>query len=223
MSCAWRNASRDRPSRKSPAIASRGAKAMACTRPSRLVPALAQLPRTGRRSARRSVTSQGSAMLGAELLRHVGDAVLEALVLVGEGELGAFAARRLRDAVGDRAVAEQPVTRIFLPERSMPRVAAIILSGLRAALPSCLIALGTAPSAALRPRRRSTEDPARHFPGGRNRLRPGEGLRLLLGHRDRGDLRAAAHLRLPRAPGEAGAEHRRSAAAGHRRRQDLSR
>ena len=50
---------------------------------------------------------------------------------------------------------------------------------------------------------------ARHLSGRRNRLRSGEGLRLLLGHRHRGDLRAAAHLRLPRAAGEARAEHRR--------------
>ena len=60
MSCAWANAARENPSRKLPAIASRGAKAIACTRPSR--------PSQCRFSSWKSdaisaslVTSQGSA------------------------------------------------------------------------------------------------------------------------------------------------------------------
>ena len=55
----------------------------------------------------------------------------------------------------------------------------------------------------------------------RERLRPRPHLGPLLGHGHRGDLRAAAHLRLPRAPVEDGADGRRSHAGGHRRRQDL--
>ncbi len=45
---------------------------------------------------------------GAELFRHVLGALTEALVLVGEGDLRAFAPRHLGDAVGDRAVGEEP-------------------------------------------------------------------------------------------------------------------
>ena len=89
-----------------------------------------------------------------------------------------------------------------MPERSA--IAPIILSG------ACeLLAPGSRLVVLAGARRRSVEDPAHHLPGGGNRLRSGQGLRLLLGHGDRGDLRSAAHLRLPRAPGEAGAEHRR--------------
>ena len=46
---------------------------------------------------------QAAAEVGGEL----GDAVLEAVVLIGEGELGAFAVHGLGDAVGNRTVAEQ--------------------------------------------------------------------------------------------------------------------
>ena len=59
------------------------------------------------------------------------------------------------------------------------------------------------------------------FPGGRGGLRSRGRARSLLGHRRAGDLRDAAHLRLPRAAGEARPAHRRSAAADHRQRQDL--
>ena len=45
--------------------------------------------------------------------------------------------------------------------------------------------------------------------------------RSLLGHRRAGDLRDAAHVRLPRPAVEARADGRRGAAADHRRRQDL--
>ena len=45
--------------------------------------------------------------------------------------------------------------------------------------------------------------------------------RPLFGDGQRGDLRAAAHLRLPRAAGEARADGRRGDARGHRQRQDL--
>ena len=46
--------------------------------------------------------------LGAEALRHLGDALLEALVLIGEGELGAFASHRGGDAVRDRTLGREP-------------------------------------------------------------------------------------------------------------------
>ena len=49
----------------------------------------------------------GKRKAAAELARHAGDAILEALVLVRERELGALAPRGLGDAVGDRAVGEQ--------------------------------------------------------------------------------------------------------------------
>ncbi len=49
----------------------------------------------------------GKRKTAAELARHLGDAVLEALVLVGERELGALAPGGLGDAVGDRAIGEQ--------------------------------------------------------------------------------------------------------------------
>ena len=42
-----------------------------------------------------------------QLLRHVLGAIAEALVLVGESNLRAFAPRRLGNAVGDRAVGEE--------------------------------------------------------------------------------------------------------------------
>ncbi len=45
--------------------------------------------------------------LGAEFAGEIGNAVLEALTHVGEGELSAFAPGGFRDAVGDRAVGQQ--------------------------------------------------------------------------------------------------------------------
>ena len=95
-----------------------------------------------------------------------------------------------------------PVTRIFLPERSA--IVRLYFRRVRAML-AVLLLLSLAIAGA---RRRSVQDPAHHVPGRRDRLRSGQGLGLLLGHRDRGDLRSAAHLRLSRAPGEARAEHR---------------
>ena len=91
------------PSRKSPASASRGAKAMACSSPSSAPHSAAE-----RREQRGHVV----------VLRHVAaeerrrpelggdlrDALLELVVHVGERERGAFALARLRDAVGDRAI-----------------------------------------------------------------------------------------------------------------------
>ena len=59
------------------------------------------------------------------------------------------------------------------------------------------------------------------FPTGENGLRSRTGLRSLFRNGHRGDLRAAADLRLPRAAGEARADGRRGDARGHRRRQDL--
>ena len=47
-----------------------------------------------------AVEDEGRAELGGEF----GDAILEALALVAEGELGAFAPERPGDAVGDRPV-----------------------------------------------------------------------------------------------------------------------
>src|SRR6266705_1100492 len=49
----------------------------------------------------------GKRKTAAELARHLGDAVLEALVLVGERELRALAPGGLGDAIGDRTVGEQ--------------------------------------------------------------------------------------------------------------------
>ena len=105
MSWAIRNASRDSPSRKSPAIASFGAKPIEWTKPSKRRPGLAE------RGEHRldlgvvgdvAVEDQRRAELGGEL----GDPLLEALALVAEGELGAFAAAGPGDAVGDRPVRE---------------------------------------------------------------------------------------------------------------------
>ncbi len=45
--------------------------------------------------------------LAAEVCRHLGDTLLEALVLKGEGQFRAFAVHGLGDAVRDRTVAEQ--------------------------------------------------------------------------------------------------------------------
>ena len=52
---------------------------------------------------------------------------------------------------------------------------------------------------------------------GGDRLRPAAHRRPLLGQRQREHLRAAAHLRLPRAPGEARAAHRRGGAGAEER------
>src|SRR5262249_57925993 len=49
----------------------------------------------------------GEHKLAAELARHLGDALLEAVVLVRERKLGALAPRCLGDPVRDRAVGEQ--------------------------------------------------------------------------------------------------------------------
>ena len=89
MSWAIRNASRDSPSRKSPAIASLGAKPIEWTKPSKFGQACAE----GREHrvdlgvvGDVAVEDEGRAELGGEL----GDALLEALALVAEGELGAL-------------------------------------------------------------------------------------------------------------------------------------
>jgi hypothetical protein len=93
MSWAMRKFSRVMPSRKSPAIASRGAKAMACTKPSNCVPVLAQVLQTAvdlRVVGHVAFKDQ----LGAEVGGELGDAVLEALTLVAEGQFGAFSRGR---------------------------------------------------------------------------------------------------------------------------------
>ena len=98
-----RKASRDRPSRKSPAIASRGAKPIECTKPSKVGQASAEGGEQGldlRVVGDVAVEDERRAELGGEF----GDALLEALALVAEGQLGAFAAAGPGDAVGDRAV-----------------------------------------------------------------------------------------------------------------------
>jgi hypothetical protein len=120
MSCACAKASRESPSSSSPAIASRGANAMAWTRPSRPSQWLRSFSKSDFdfRVARDFALQRE---LGTELLRHLGDAVLEALVLVGERDLGALAPRRPGDAVGDRAVGEHAGHQDLLPESSAMR------------------------------------------------------------------------------------------------------
>ena len=152
---------------------------------------------------------------------HLGDAVAEALVLVGEGELGAFALRRLGDAIGDRAVRQsRPVTRIFLPESSP--MASII--GRRAHLSDI-----AAVSSRMRRRlerslsglRARQEHPLHGVHGAPQAPRPG----AVLHHRRIAihppDLRAAAAIPLPEAPLRARAAHRGGGpeAQGNRRRQ----
>jgi hypothetical protein len=91
------------PSRKSPASASRGANAIECTSPSRPAPlALERVEQRADVGVARDVARQHRA--GAEIGRELDDAVLEAVVDVGERERRAFALARARDAVRDRAV-----------------------------------------------------------------------------------------------------------------------
>ena len=103
MSCAILKPSRDRPSRKSPAIASRGAKPMLCTKPSNFGPGLRQV---GEELVDLRVVADVAIEdeLRVEVGGEFGDAVLEALAHVAEGEFGAFAVAGPGDAVGDRAV-----------------------------------------------------------------------------------------------------------------------
>ena len=70
-------------------------------------------------------------------------------------------------------------------------------------------------------RGRSQQGAAHLFPVRRDGLRSGSRQRPLFGDRQRGDLRAPAHLRLPRASRQAGADARRSDARGERRGQDV--
>ena len=124
MSWAMRNASRDRPSRKSPAIASRGAKPIEWTKPSNCGQAS---PSCANSALDLGVVGDVAVehQLGAELGGEFGDALLEALALVAEGQLGAFAAAGAGDAVGDRAVVSTPVIRRRLPARN-PMVSPIV-------------------------------------------------------------------------------------------------
>ena len=100
-----RKFSRDRPSRKSPAIASRGAKPIECTSPSS--PPQRSLSARERgvdlRVVRHVHVEDG---VGSELGRDLGDALLEAIPDVGEREFGALALARLGDAVGDGAIGQ---------------------------------------------------------------------------------------------------------------------
>ena len=103
-----RKASRDRPSRKSPAIASRGAK------PMRVHEAVELRPGSGRaRSNSASIwasspTSQSKTSSEPNSARELGDALAEALAHVAEGQFGALAVAGAGDAVGDRAVRQHP-------------------------------------------------------------------------------------------------------------------
>ena len=98
-----RNPSRDRPSRKSPAIASRGAKPIEWTKPSNCGQALAQAANIASICAS-SATSQSKTSSESNSRANSADPLPEALALVAEGQLGAFAAAGAGDAVGDRAV-----------------------------------------------------------------------------------------------------------------------
>jgi hypothetical protein len=88
MSWAMRKPSRDRPSRKLPAIASRGAKPMLCTKPSNL----GQAGQVGKHALDLLVaaTSQSKISLESNSAGELGDAVLEALAHVAERQLGAL-------------------------------------------------------------------------------------------------------------------------------------
>ena len=86
-------------------MASLGAKPIEWTKPSnvgQVSPSSANIASIWASLGDVAVEDQRRAELGGEL----GDALLEALALVAEGELGAFAAAGLGDAVGDRAVRE---------------------------------------------------------------------------------------------------------------------
>ena len=100
-----RKFSRDSPSRKSPAIASRGAKPMEWTRPSR-PPQRSLSAAEGRVDLAVVGDVHVVDRVGAEFGGDLGDALPEAFADVREGEFGAFALARLRDAVGNRAVGQ---------------------------------------------------------------------------------------------------------------------
>jgi hypothetical protein len=93
-------------------MASRGAKPMACTKPSNCRPVL-----TGRQTALDLLVAADVAVKnqpGAELGGKFGDAVLEALAHVAEGQLGALLRGRLGNAVGDGAVGQHAGDQEFL-------------------------------------------------------------------------------------------------------------
>src|SRR5882672_179131 len=96
MSWAMRKASRDTLSWNPPFSASRGAKAMACTRPSSESHFLP------------SCTNNSSICASSATSQANSRSVPNALALVGEGELGALAGAGFRDSVGDRAVGKHP-------------------------------------------------------------------------------------------------------------------
>ena len=107
MSCAMRKASRETLSWKSPFNASRGAKAIACTRPSsesQCWPSSANSAVDLRVVGNVASEDEG----GVEFPGEVGHALAHAFALVREGELGALALARPGDAVGDRAVGKHP-------------------------------------------------------------------------------------------------------------------
>ena len=60
----------------------------------------------------------GKHQAGAEFRGEFGDAVLDALALVGEGQFGAFALACRSDAIGDGTVADQPVISKRFPARN---------------------------------------------------------------------------------------------------------
>ena len=106
MSWAMRKLSRDRPSRKSPAIASRGAKPMECTKPSKPSGQAGFRPSARAAICSSEPTSQSKTSFEPNSAAVFGDALLEALALVAEGEFGAFAVAGACDAIGDRAVVQ---------------------------------------------------------------------------------------------------------------------
>ena len=124
MSCAILKPSRDRPSRKSPAIASRGAKPMLCTKPSNFGQVCRQV---GEQLVDLRVVAHVAIedQLGVEVRGEFGDAVLEALADVAEGQFGALRVAGLGDAVGDRAVRQHAGDQEFLAgekaHESLPR------------------------------------------------------------------------------------------------------
>ena len=113
MSWAILKVSRDRPSRKSPAIASRGAIADAVDEAVELRPG-------GRQVLEELVDLRVVAdvavedQLGAEVRREFGDAVLEALAHVAEGEFRPLCVAGLGDAIGDGAVRQNAGDQQFL-------------------------------------------------------------------------------------------------------------
>lgn len=107
MSIAILKASRERPSRKSPAIASRGAKPIECTTPSSAPPGVADAFHGGLNffvAAHVHLEDE----IAAELFGKGVNSVAGTVSRIGEGELGPFTMASLGDAVGNGTVGKQP-------------------------------------------------------------------------------------------------------------------